>query len=96
MEKIKFTSKKNFKPNKLQRAAGEQASSIIYYKGESIALVCGASRIILYCTPKNICLKLKYPKDHRYAVNYIKDNAEKFWNTYPFTLKLKKEEMNNN
>lgn len=46
-KKIKFTSKKNPKPSKLERAAGEQRGSSIYYQGERIGSVEGNTRIIL-------------------------------------------------
>lgn len=65
MAKIKFTSKRGEKPSKLQRAGGAQRSSMIFYKGESIMSVTGNSSLCLYCTPKNICLRLKNCVDHR-------------------------------
>lgn len=79
MAKIKFTSKRGEKPSKLQRACGEQRSSQIFY-------------MCLYCTPKNICLRLKNCEDHRAAVNWVKEHAQALWEKYPFTAKLKKEE----
>lgn len=93
MGKIKFTSKKNNKLSKLQRASGEQVSSTIYFKGESIASVYGASEILLYCVPNNVLLRIKDPKDHRYAVNWVKKNTLKHCGEiYPFRLKLKEKE----
>lgn len=92
MAKIKFTSKRGGKPSKLQRACGEQRSSQIFYKGESIMSVTGNSSLCLYCTPKNICLRLKNAVDHREAVNWVKEHAQELWEKYPFTLKLKEEE----
>lgn len=47
MAKIKFTSKRGGKPSKLQRACGEQRSSQIFYKGESIMSVTGNSSLCL-------------------------------------------------
>ena len=52
MKEIKFTLKRGAKPSKLQRAGGEQRSSMIFYKGESIMSVTGNSSLCLYCTPK--------------------------------------------
>lgn len=92
MVKIKFTSKRGEKPSKLQRAGGEQRHSMIFYKGESIMSVTGSSSLCLYCTPKNICLRLKNCEDHRAAVNWAKEHAQALWEKYPFTAKLKKEE----
>lgn len=83
MAKIKFTSKRGEKPSKLQRAGGEQRHSMIFYKGESIMSVTGNSSLCLYCTPKNICLRLK---------NWVKEHAQELWEKYPFTVKLKEEE----
>lgn len=54
--------------------------------------VTGNSSLCLYCTPKNICLRLKNAVDHREAVNWIKEHAQELWEKYPFTLKLKEEE----
>lgn len=45
-KKIKFTSKKNPKPSKLTRAAGEMCGSSIYYQGERIGSVEGNTRIM--------------------------------------------------
>lgn len=92
MGKIKFTSKKNNKLSKLQRASGEQVSSTIYFKGKSIASVYGASEILLYCVPNNVLLRIKDPKDHRYAVNWVKEHSQILWGMYPFRLKLKEKE----
>ena len=39
MAKIKFTSKRGEKPSKLQRAGGEQRSSMIFYKGEQTVTI---------------------------------------------------------
>lgn len=58
-KKIKFTSKKNPKPSKLARAAGEMCGSSIYYQGERIGSVEGNTRIMLICDPKNVYLRLK-------------------------------------
>lgn len=88
-KKIKFTSKKGEKPSKLARAGGEQISSLILYKGESIGSVTGSSQICLYCQPKNIFLRLKEPRDHRYAVDWVKEHAQQLWDKYDFTAKLK-------
>lgn len=41
VKKIKFTSKRDPKPSKLERAAGEQRGSSIYYQGERIGSVEG-------------------------------------------------------
>ena len=92
MAKIKFTSKKDPKPSKLERAGGEQRHSMIFYKGESIMSVTGNSSLCLYCTPKNICLRLKNCDGHRAAVNWVKEHAQELWEKYPFTAKLKEEE----
>lgn len=92
MAKIKFTSKRGEKPSKLQRAGGEQRHSMIFYKGESIMSVTGNSSLCLYCTLKNICLRLKNCVDHRTAVNWVKEHAQELWEKYPFTEKLKEEE----
>lgn len=92
MAKIKFTSKRGEKPSKLQRAGGEQRHSMIFYKGESIMSVTGNSSLCLYCTPKNICFRLKNCVDHRAAVNWVKEHAQELWEKYPFTEKLKEEE----
>lgn len=60
-KKIKFTSKKNPKPSKLARAAGEMCGSSIYYQGERIGSVEGNTRIMLICDPKNVYFRLKEP-----------------------------------
>lgn len=91
-KKIKFTSKKNPKPLKLQRAGGEQRSSLIYYKGESIMSVTGNSSLCLYCKPKNICLRLKNAVDHRYAVNWVKEHVQWIWDNYNLRIKSQLKE----
>lgn len=91
-KKIKFTSKKNNKLSKLQRASGEQVSSTIYFKGESIASVYGASEILLYCVPNNVHLRLKEPQDHRYAVNWVKEHAQWIWDNYNLRIKSQLKE----
>lgn len=92
MAKIKFTSKKDPKPSKLERAAGEQRSSGIFYKGERIGSVVGSSEINLYCQPKNVRLRLKNAADHRVAVDWVKEHAQELWEKYSFSAKLKEEE----
>lgn len=90
MKKIKFTSKRLPKPSKLQRAAGETRGTMIYYQGESIMSV-SENRLCLYCEPVNVHLVLKKVTDHKEAVNWVKAHAQELWETYPFRLKLKKE-----
>lgn len=92
MAKIKFTSKKDPKPSKLERAAGEQRGSGIYYQGKRIASVVGNSELNFYCKPNNVRLKLKNADDHRAAVNWVKEHAQELWEKCPFTEKLKEEE----
>lgn len=92
MAKIKFTSKRGGKPSKLQRACGEQRSSQIFYKGESIMSVTGNSSLCLYCTPKNICLRLKNAVDHREAVNWVKEHAQWIWDNYNLRIKSQLKE----
>lgn len=92
MEKIRFTSKKDPKPSKLERAAGEQRGSGIYYQEERIGSVVGNSELNFYCKPKNVRLRLKNAPDHRAAVNWVKEHAQELWEKYPFTSKLKEEE----
>lgn len=53
--------------------------------------VTGNSSLCLYCTPKNICLRLKNAVDRRAAVNWVKEHAQELWEKYPFTLELKEE-----
>lgn len=65
---------------------------MIYYQGEPIGSVTGSSEVCLYCTPKNVILRVKEATTHREAVNYIKAHAQKLWDTYNFTVKLKMEE----
>lgn len=88
MAKIKFTSKRGAKPSKLESAAGSQRSSMIYYQGEPIGSVTGASEICLYCNPKNVILRIKGAITHREAVNYVKAHAQELWDKYDFRLKL--------
>lgn len=92
MAKIKFTSKRGKKPSKLQRSGGEQRSSMIFYKGESIMSVTGNSSLCLYCTPKNICLRLKNAVDHRAAVNWVKEHAQWIWDNYNLRIKSQLKE----
>jgi hypothetical protein len=92
MAKIKFTSKRGEKPSKLQRAGGAQRSSMIFYKGESIMSVTGNSSLCLYCTPKNICLRLKNCVDHRAAVNWVKEHAQWIWDNYNLRIKSQLKE----
>lgn len=92
MAKIKFTSKKDPKPSKLERAAGNQRGSGIYYQGERIGSIVGNSELNFYCKPKNVRLRLKNAVDHRAAVNWVKEHAQELWEKYPFTAKLKEEE----
>lgn len=71
MVKIKFTSKKHQKPNKLERAFGievslQHCSMKVYW----LSLRCESDNFM--CEPKNVLLRLKFPEDHRYAVNYVK------------------------
>lgn len=91
MAKIKFTSKIGAKPSKLQRAAGEQICSQIYYKGKTIMSVTGNSFLCLYCTPKNVNLRLKNATTHRETVNWVKEHAQELWEKFPFTLKTLEE-----
>lgn len=65
---------------------------MIYYQGEPIGSVTGASEICLYCNPKNVILRIKGAITHREAVNYVKTHAQELWDKYNFTVKLKKEE----
>lgn len=92
MAKIKFTSKKDPKPSKLESAAGDQRGSGIYYQGKRIGSVVGNSELNFYCNPKNVRLRLKNAADHRAAVNWVKGHAQELWETYSFTVKLKEEE----
>lgn len=91
-KKIKFTSKKNPKPSKLARAGGDVQTSSIYYQGERIGSVEGNTRIILICDPKPVCLRLKEPQDHRYAVNYVKEHAQWIWDNYNLRIKSQLKE----
>lgn len=87
MKKIKFTSKKNPNPSKLARAAGEVQTSAIYYNEERIGSVKGNDSITLFCDPNHVYLRLKEPKDHRYAVNWVKDHAQELWDKFNFRIK---------
>lgn len=89
---IKFTSKRDPKPSKLERAAGEQRGSSIYYQGERIGSVEGNTRIMLICDPKNVYLRLKEPQDHRYAVNWVKEHAQWIWDNYNLRIKSQLKE----
>lgn len=91
-KKIKFTSKKNPKPSKLARAAGEMCGSSIYYQGERIGSVEGNTRIMLICDPKNVHLRLKESQDHRYAVNWVKEHAQWIWDNFNLQIKSQLKE----
>lgn len=91
-KKIKFTSKKNPKPSKLARAGGDVQTSSIYYQGERIGSVEGNTCIILICDPKPVCLRLKEPQDHRYAVNWVKEHAQWIWDNYNLLIKSQLKE----
>ena len=92
MAKIKFTSKRGEKPSKTSTFWGKTKRFSDFYKGKSIMPATGNSSLGLYCTPKNICLRLKNCADHRAAVNWVKEHAQELWEKYPFTVKLKEEE----
>lgn len=83
-KKIRFTSKKAPRGNKLQRAAGEREYSSILYRGETVGCVEGSNFVTLFTRPKNTRLTIKREsvKTHRDAVNFVKENAEYLYNTY--------------
>ena len=92
MAKIKFTSKKDPKPSKLERAAGNQRGSGIYYQGERIGSIVGNSELNFYCKPKNVRLRLKNAVDHRAAVNWVKEHAQWIWDNYNLRIKSQLKE----
>lgn len=47
---------------------------------------------ILICDPKPVCLRLKEPQDHRYAVNWVKEHAQWIWDNYNLRIKSQLKE----
>lgn len=82
--KVRFTSKKASRGNKLERAAGAEEYSTILYKGEPVGCVKGNRNFTLFTRPKNthFTIKRESMKTHRDAVNFVKENAEFLYNKY--------------
>lgn len=84
MEKIRFTSKKAFRGNKLERAAGAEEYSSILYKGQTVGCVRGNREFTLFTKPTNtnFTIKRESVKTHRDAVDFVKENSEYLYNKY--------------